>query len=67
MPDLTIVLPPGGSWLRCHRVRCERCHRVYYTLAVTTAACPQCGEAGPFIVGCSPVDLVPRIPPPSRR
>ena len=51
----------GGSWLRRHRVRCERCHRVYYTLAVTTAACPQCGEPGPFIVDCSPIEIVPPI------
>jgi hypothetical protein len=38
MAEFTIVLPPNGSRLRRHRVRCERCHRVYYTLAVTTAA-----------------------------
>jgi hypothetical protein len=35
--------------------------RVYYTLAVTTAACPQCGEPGPFIVDCSPIDVVDEL------
>jgi rRNA maturation endonuclease Nob1 len=64
MADFSIVLPPNGSWLRRHRARCERCHRLYLTLAVTTAACPQCGEPGPFIVACSPIEVVPRIPPP---
>ena len=47
-----------------HRVRCERCHRVYYTLPVRTAACPQCGEPGPFFADYSPINLVPRIPRP---